>query len=79
MVFDTATVTEVGSFGTDADCANALNAVGAPGSGLDFPSAGCTAGVGCAYDVIVNRVRCQTPATDANATYVDLRRVCACH
>jgi hypothetical protein len=84
LTCDAATITYVGSDGTDANCQLVLDLLyGFPGSPfpLTFPSAACEAGLGCYgfYVSSFNTVRCASPPTTCSAygNPGDIR-VCAC-
>ncbi|HEY2773213.1 MAG TPA: hypothetical protein VGK20_04075 [Candidatus Binatia bacterium] len=80
MSFDNATITVAGSGGTDVACQQLLDDLGAPGTGLDFPSdPNCGLGVGCSYQLPSLRGRCTVPATTSSAGTGGVARICACH
>jgi hypothetical protein len=77
MTYDSATRFVAGSGGSDASCEAVLDGVGAPGTGLDAPSASCSDGLGCIVGAV--RVRCLTPVTTSSTSTSMGRRACACH
>ena len=81
MTYDDATSIIAGSSGSDTNCVALLGATGAPGGALDNAGGGCAgAALGCAVLPEYGfRARCGTPATTSSSSFVDARRMCACH
>jgi hypothetical protein len=77
-IYDSATQFVAGSQGSNAACQAVLDAIGAPGSGLDFPSHAAANGLGCMVDAGNARARVSTPTTSAGAFGMGIRRACAC-
>lgn len=77
MVYDSATESYAGSGGSDANCNQVLDSVGAPAA--TFVSANCAlSSVACHYDeLLVIRVRCTNAGAEGNS-YANGRRACAC-
>lgn len=75
--FDPATQTFAGSDGTDLQCSEVLESLGAPG-GTVTPLSGSGIGVGCVVDHLGARYRVSDVPTTADATYSLARRACAC-
>jgi hypothetical protein len=74
--FDIATQDYAGSDGTDANCTEVLESLGATG-GTVLPLYDSGTGVGC-MTYFGSRYRVSDPATTADATYVGAQRACAC-
>jgi hypothetical protein len=73
---DAATVSYLGSDGTDANCGFVSHALGTPATAIPVP--GCPTGIGCAFGGGV-LARCTTPSTTCSAVDAGMQRICACH
>lgn len=77
-LYDAATESVTGSGGSDGNCLTVMDLVGAPGSGLMWPSTTYGSGIGCAMDPANSRARVINPATVSDAKDSGIRRLCAC-
>ncbi len=75
---DAATAAIAGSSGTDEACEALLDGIGAPGTGLTFPSFVYSNGLGCAVDVGSARARIIFPPTTGSSAEIGVTRLCAC-
>ncbi|MFN2378042.1 MAG: hypothetical protein ABR538_16040 [Candidatus Binatia bacterium] len=76
-VYSDATKAVAGSDGSDETCERLLDELGAPGTGLEFPSFDCGVASGCTEEGGL-RGRCATPPTTSSASDPVGARVCAC-
>lgn len=75
--YDDATATIAGAAGTDAACAEVLDALGVPAGPLAV--VGASSGAGCLFNTAsARRYRIGAPATTAEASGPSWQRACAC-
>jgi len=79
--FHNATLSFVGSTGTNYECGAVLNAFNSSFVGVEAPNAIGTVGLGCGVRDILGdetTARYTNPATDAGSSDPEYRRICAC-